>query len=93
MGLTEDEDPPSGERRKNCKDYLFISPKNAWISYWDVLMNIIIAFACFSSAYYCAFDFQRENLFMFSCEHVVFATFSLDVVFNLMRVPESSIDG
>jgi len=30
---------------------------------------------------------------MFSCEHVVFATFSLDVVFNLMRVPESSIDG
>jgi hypothetical protein len=88
--LTEDEEESHHrEERKNCKEYLFISPKNSLITYWDVLMNFIIAFACFSSAYYCAFDFPRGNRFLFGCEHVVFATFTIDVILNFMRVHDS----
>ena len=47
-------------------------------------MNVIIAYACFSSAYYCAFDFPRDNKIMFSLEHVVFITF--------MRLQEETAD-
>lgn len=87
--LAEDDESRNIEERKSCKDYLFISPKNNLINYWDVLMNVIIAFACFSSAYYCAFDFPRDNRFLFGCEHVVFTTFTIDVILNFMRVHDS----
>jgi hypothetical protein len=52
-------------------------------------MLLIIAYACFSSAYYCAFDFPKANMILLSFEHVVFAAFTVDILFNLMRVPES----
>jgi hypothetical protein len=55
-------------------------------------MLLIISYACFSSAYYVAFDFPRDNILLFDLEHVVFAFFTMDIVFNFMRVPES-MDG
>jgi len=52
-------------------------------------MLLIIAFACFSSAYYCAFDFPKGNKVLTSFEHLVFSAFTLDIIFNLMRLTES----
>jgi len=78
--------------RKKCKDYFFLSPKDRFLSTWDTFMLLIISYACFSSAYYVAFDFPRDNLLLFNLEHVVFAFFSMDIIFNFMRVPES-MDG
>jgi Ion transport protein len=56
-------------------------------------MNVAIAYACFSSAYYCAFDFSRKNQVLYSLEHVIFVTFLLDIILNLMRVQDSMIEG
>jgi hypothetical protein len=75
--------------KKRCKDYFFLSPKDRFLSTWDTVMLLIIAYACFSSAYYCAFDFPKSNMVLLSFEHAVFAAFSVDIIFNLMRVPES----
>lgn len=55
-------------------------------------MLLIIAYACFSSAYFVAFDFPAGNMLLLGLEHAVFAAFTLDIIFNLMRVPES-LDG
>jgi hypothetical protein len=54
-------------------------------------MLLIIAYACFSSAYYCAFDFPKGNQILVTFEHAVFSAFTLDIIFNLVRVPDSMV--
>lgn len=78
--------------KKKFKDYFFLSPKDRFLSTWDTMMLMVIAYACFSSAYYCAFDFDRSNMVLMWFEHIVFSTFTLDIMFNFMRVPEA-LDG
>jgi len=66
-----------------------LSPKDRLLSTWDTVMLIIIAYACFSSAYYVAFDFPKGKPVLLILEHCVFAAFTIDIIFNLMRLPES----
>lgn len=76
------------EGEEKCKDYFFLSPKDWFLSSWDTVMLLIIAYARFSSAYYCTFDFPKANMILLSFEHAVFKVFTIDILLNLKRVPE-----
>ena len=51
-------------------------------------MMIIIAYSCFLSAYYAAFDFPLQNPLCYWMENLCTLFFTLDIVFNFMRVPD-----
>jgi hypothetical protein len=52
-------------------------------------MLFVIAFSCFSSAYYCAFDFPTEQSLLI-LEHFVFASFTFEIIFKCMRLPPNA---
>lgn len=49
-------------------------------------MLFVIAYSCFTSAYYISFEFPDNDVLMIF-EHVVFASYSIDILFNFMRLP------
>ena len=42
------------------KDKFLYDPKHPIMRFYDTYMLLVIGFSCFSSAYYCAFDFPTE---------------------------------
>lgn len=52
-------------------------------------MLIVIAYSCFSSAYYVAFDFPTD-LSLLILEHFVFASFTFEIIFKCMRLPHNA---
>jgi hypothetical protein len=57
-----------------------------FLQIWDTFMLIVIAYSCFTSAYFISFSFAdgpELNLL----EHVVFVSYTLDIMFNFMRLP------
>lgn len=84
----KDEDRPA-RTEKRWKDYLFIDPTNKFLQFYDTYMLLVIAFSCFSSAYYCAFDFPTEQGLLI-LEHFVFASFTFEIIFKCMRLPHNA---
>lgn len=74
---------------KRCKDYFFIDPKGKFMRTYDAYMLLVIGFSCFSSAYYCAFDFPTEEGLII-LEHFVFASFTFEIIFMCMRLPPNA---
>lgn len=74
---------------KKWKDYLFLDPKGKFLSSYDTYMLLIITYSCFSSAYYCAFDFPNSSGFLI-LEHIIFASFTFEMVFKCMRLPHNA---
>lgn len=83
MKEREQQPPP---RTRNWKDYFFIEPTHKLLQFYDTYMLLVIAFSCFSSAYYCAFDFPTAQGLLI-LEHFVFASFTLEIIFKCMRLP------
>jgi hypothetical protein len=54
-------------------------------------MLFIVAYSCFSAAYFTAFGFPktRGSSLAYFLEDVVFVSFGLDIIFNFFRVPEN----
>lgn len=52
-------------------------------------MLLVIAYSCFTSAYYVAFDFPTE-LSLIILEHFVFASFTFEIIFKLMVMPPNT---
>jgi hypothetical protein len=49
-------------------------------------MLAIIAYSCFLSAFYTAFDYKfEENMALFVLEYIVFVSFTFDIIFHFMR--------
>ena len=48
-------------------------------------MNIILVYSCFTTAYFAAFAFPPQPAFMIM-EHIVFASFALDMIISSIRV-------
>ena len=69
------------------KERLFFSPENKYLNIFDTYMLIIIAYSCFTSAYYVAFSFPKTATLMI-LEHIVFGSYSLDIIINFMRLPQ-----
>ena len=61
--VTDDKNDPSkddnekNKEQKSWKEYFFINSKDRLITYFDSLMLIIIAYSCFMSMYFAAFEF------------------------------------
>lgn len=53
--------------KKNCKDYFWLDTRGRFLSTFDTFMLLIVAYSCFSSAYFTAFDFppREENELVF----------------------------
>ncbi len=49
-------------------------------------MNLILVYSCFTTAYFAAFAFPPQPGFMIM-EHIVFASFALDMILSCVRVP------
>ena len=80
------------KEKKKCKDYFWVDPKDRFLSTFDTFMLLIVAYSCFSSAYFTAFDFPANNELVYQLENVVFSFFLLDIIFNFMRVPDNDGD-
>lgn len=68
------------------KDRLFIESNSKFIQLFDTYMLLVIAYSCFTSAYYIAFSFPDGVPGFLELEHVVFGSYTLDIVFNFMRL-------
>lgn len=73
-------------KTKKCADHFFLDPQDKLLSTYDTYMVVVIAFSCFSSAYYAAFDFPYESIEMLILEHIVFASFTLEIILKCMRL-------
>lgn len=52
-------------------------------------MLLVIAYSCFTSSYYVAFDFPTE-LSLIILEHFVFASFTFEIIFKFMVMPPNT---
>jgi hypothetical protein len=55
-------------------------------------MLIIVAYSCFASAYFTAFDFPKGDLLLWNLEHIVFVSFTFDIIFTFVRIPDNGGD-
>ena len=49
------------KEKKKFKDYFWLDPKGRFLSTFDTFMLIIVAYSCFASAYFTAFDFPKDS--------------------------------
>ena len=54
-------------------------------------MLVVIAYSCFTSAYYAAINFDICDKWIFWTENVCTMFFVFDIIFNFLRIPESKI--
>jgi hypothetical protein len=71
------------------KDNFLFEPKHSLMKFYDTYMLLVIGFSCFSSAYYCAFEFPTEKT-LINLEHCVFASFTLEIIFMCMKLPPNA---
>lgn len=74
--------------QKSWKDYFFLDPEKRFLNIFDTYMLLVIAYSCFTSAYYVAFSFPETQQLLI-LEHIVFGSYTLDILFNFMRLPTS----
>ena len=53
-------------------------------------MLFVIAYSCFTSAYFVAFSFPKDLYFFEIMEHTVFISYAFDIVINFMKLPADS---
>ena len=72
-----------------------MDPRDRFLSTFDTYMLLVVAYSCFSAAYFTAFEMPppSENMLVFWLENLVFASFLLDIFFNFMRIPENEDEG
>jgi len=76
-------------KKKNFKDYFLLNPEGRFLSTFDGVMLVVVAYSCFTSAYYTAFDFP-EDVGLVWMEHITTLFFCLDIIFNCMRMYHGS---
>ena len=85
----DNKDKDSKSQRRSCKQLLLFNPKDRLLSTLDSIMLIVIIYSCFSSAYFTAFGMDLCNAAIFWIENVVFFLFTLEIIFNFMRLSDS----
>ena len=74
------------QAQKNWKEYFFLDPEKRFLNIFDTYMLLVIAYSCFTSAYYVAFSFPETDQLLI-LEHIVFGSYTLDILFNFLRLP------
>jgi hypothetical protein len=78
------------ENKRPFKDHFFIHPSNQFLQAFENYMLFVIAYSCFTSAYYVAFSFPKDVVFFELMEHLVFASYASDIIINFMKLPADS---
>ena len=73
------------KKKKRFKDNFFMDPQGTFLSNFDTFMLIVIAYSCFTSAYYVAFEFPTDPILL-GLEHCVFVFFTLEIIFKCVSV-------
>lgn len=82
----ENQEEVARKKDKRCKDYFFLEPTGRILSTYDTFMLSVITYSCFTSAYYCTFEFPtNESLVMI--ENLILIFFSIEIILKCMRVP------
>ena len=79
------------KQNKTCKEKFFCQPR-PFLSFWDGVMLVIIAYSCFSSAYFASFEFNICDKQIFWIENVCTVFFFIDIFFNFVRIPEDKVN-
>lgn len=64
-------------------DYFIISMSNPWKAAFDNIILIVIGYTCLTTVLFISFDSQKNDT-LNKIDHVVTASFMLDIIFNLM---------
>ena len=81
---------PKVKKSSSFKDQLFLKPEGRILNTFDTYMLFIIGYSCFTSAYYVAFSAPtKDDRVLMWLEHLVFASYTLDIIFNFVRLPEA----
>lgn len=84
-GLDQDDDITEITSKKTFRDYFLLNPNQKFLTFFDSLMLLVIAYSCFTTSYYIAFGFPSKGTFAYKMEFPVLFIFTLDIVFNFMR--------
>jgi len=87
---TKDKDKEQVKTKKPWRERLLLHSSDRLLSTFDALMMIVIAYSCFLSAYYAAFEFPLHLPLCYWLENVCTFFFTTDIIFNFMRVPLSA---
>ena len=79
------------KKKKKFKDNFFMDPQGTFLSNFDTFMLIVIAYSCFTSAYYVAFEFPTDPILL-GLEHCVFGFFTLEIIFKCVSVSPNAED-
>lgn len=71
---------------KKCKDYFFLEPTGRICSTYDTFMLVVITYSCFTSSFYCAFEFPTNEVLVM-IEHFILLFFSIEIILKCMRLP------
>jgi len=71
-----------------CADHFKFDPKSSAVTTFDTILILIIAYSCFLSMFFTAFDYSFEKFSTFwILEVIVFSMFTLDIMLSFMRLP------
>ena len=75
-------------QKKKCSSYFLFNPEGRFLTTWDSSMLAVIAYSCFTAAYYTAFDFDSSDVLspLVVVEHVVHLAFWTDIILNFLRM-------
>ena len=76
--------------KKNWKELFLWGPKERLLTYFDSWMLIVIAYSCFMSMYFAAFEFDIKNPTIFWLENICTFFFVVEQITHFMRVPENN---
>jgi len=63
-----------------------------FLPFWDGIMIFVILYSCFTSAYFAAIKFDFCQKYIFWLENICTGFFLLDIIFNLVRIPEDKVN-
>ena len=68
-----------------------MDPNGRFLTVFDAIYLAVIAYSCFTSMFFCSFDYDfMDDKLLYSLEFVVLVFFSADLIFNFFREPSKS---
>ena len=69
--------------KKTFIEYIIISESSKWKATFDIYITFLVAYSCFTTVYYVAFD-DKPSSYLEIVNYVVEGSFFLDFAFNFL---------
>lgn len=83
IDLDENKDK-ANQQRKSLSDRLIINENSRWKTIFDIMMLFLVAYSCFTSVFYVAFD-SPKNTPQITFDWMVEGFFFTDLIFNFFQ--------